>query len=221
MKSLREGLRMKASLCRFANAVAEEAGFQWHVTPNTQAPGGRVIIAHGNYASMKDLQAEVLRDSVKAGNMPIDLLHCVPPSTIVNLEGGKRKSELAKSFEGQSWEHWDAVDHTTRRSFPRSASSLRIVQYESCRGLEGWTTILDGLDEFWQLKRAAALDDHDALRDVADPVAHATAVAWRWCMIPLTRPIDTLVVTLRQSDSELARIIATVATSMGDVVEDY
>jgi hypothetical protein len=167
---------------------------------------------------MADLHQQVLRDAIKDGNMPVDLLHCVPPSTVRRLEDGRARSDLAASFESQSWEHWDAVDHATRRSFPRSASSLRIVQYESCRGLEGWITVLDGLDEFWELKRASALTDDEALRGIADPEAHARAVAWRWCMIPLTRPIDTLVITLRSKDSELAKAVASVGSIMHDVV---
>lgn len=220
-RSLREGLRMKASLCKFANAVADEAGFQWHVTPNSQAPGGRVIIAAGNYATMAGLQQQVLRDAIMDGNMPIDLLHCVPPSTVQRLADGRASSELATSFEAQSWETWDAVDHATRRSFPRSASSLRIVQYESCRGLEGWITVLDGLDDFWELKWKSALMDEQALRGVADPDAYARAVAWRWCMIPLTRPIDTLAITLRSPDSELSRVIHAVSATMPDVVNEF
>jgi hypothetical protein len=38
-------------------------------------------------------------------------------------------------------------------------------------------------------------------------------------MIPLTRPIDTLVITLRRKDGELARVLSTVSSSMRDVVE--
>ncbi|MEW9836218.1 DNA/RNA helicase domain-containing protein [Mesorhizobium marinum] len=217
-KSLREGLRMKANLCRFLNTVAEEAGFQWHVTPNKQAPGGRVIVAPGDYARLDDLQQKILRQAIEAGNMPVDLLHCIPPAA-TSIEGGVRRSELAQAFEAKLWEAWDGVDDATRRTFPRSTASLRIVQYESCRGLEGWAAILDGLDEFWALKRGTALADLEAQGSVIDPEANADTVAWRWCMIPLTRPIDTLVITLRNEGSDLARVIRLVSSRMRDVVE--
>ena len=216
-RSLRDGLRMKANLAKFANALAEEAGFQWHVTPNKQAPGGRIVIAHGNYAAMDDLQKDVLSAAIKAGNQPIDTLHCVPPSTI-HQRDGRRHSDLGRAFLSHGWECWDAVDETTRRSFPRSVMALRIVQHESCRGLEGWTTILDGLDEFWSLKYDGAPVDGQS-RGVVDPHLHASAVAWRWCMIPLTRPIDTLVITLRSNDNALAWAIDRVAKALPDIVE--
>lgn len=216
-RSLRDGLRMKANLAKFANAIAETAGFQWHVTPNKHAPGGRIVIAYGNYAGMYDLQMDVLSSAIKAGNQPIDALHCVPPSTI-QQQDRRRHSELGSAFLSHGWECWDAVDETTRRSFPRSAMALRIVQHESCRGLEGWTTVLDGLDEFWSLKYNAAFIEGQ-LRSVVDPHLHASSVAWRWCMIPLTRPIDTLVITLRDNDNALAQIIDRVARSLPDIVE--
>lgn len=219
-RSLRDGLRMKANLAKFANALAGEAGFQWRVTPNKQAPGGRIIVAYGNYASMDALQKDLLRAAIKAGNQPIDTLHCVPPSTI-HQQDGKRHSDLGHAFASIGWECWDAVDELTRRTFPRSVMALRVVQHESCRGLEGWTTVLDGLDEFWELKRKQALADlaSGTHPEVVDPGLHSEAVAWRWCMIPLTRPIDTLVITIRDKSSPLARALERVALDFPDVVE--
>jgi hypothetical protein len=88
------------------------------------------------------------------------------------------------------------------------------VQYESCRGLEGWCTILDGLDEFWDLRKAMAQSGNNGV-----PELEAEAVAWRWCMIPITRPIDMLVITLRNETSWVGKVLATLANSMPDVVE--
>jgi len=210
-KVLREGLRMKANLCRFANALADEVGFQWHVTPNKQALGGRIKFFYGDYAKSSNLQRELLASAIEAGNLPIDLLHCVPPSHI-DTSNGKRESMLATAFARQGWEVWDGVDEAARRSFPRSTGALRIVQYESCRGLEGWTAVLDGLDEFWDRKREESLS-------YAVHPGEAEAIAWRWCMIPLTRPIDTLVIALRSKDSPLSKVIEKVAASLPDIVE--
>lgn len=212
-RSLRDGLRMKASLCRFANAFAEEAGVQWHVTPNKIAPGGRVVVSTTRYADNPSLQREMLAGALEARNMPIDLLHCVPPSGVQSRDG-RRESDLASSFVSAGWQVWDAVDETTRRSFPRSADALRIVQYESCRGLEGWCAILDGLDEFWDLRKETAMSGDSGVSKL-----EAEAVAWRWCMIPITRPIDTLVITLRNEESRVGKVLATLVKSMPDVIE--
>ncbi|UPA27017.1 DNA/RNA helicase [Shinella oryzae] len=214
-RSLRDGLRMKASLAKFANALADEAGLQWKLSPSTEAPGGRVIIRIGRYAQMDDLQRDVLASAIMDGNMPVDLLHCVPPSE-VKSNGLHRSSALAESFYRKGWMAWDAVDELTRRNFPRSSEALRVVQYESCRGLEGWITVLDGLDEAWQLARNSikTLQSAEHL-----PAEAADAAAWLRTMIPLTRPIDTLVITLRDRDSRMGQVISNVAARLPDIVE--
>ncbi len=120
-----------------------------------------------------------------------------------------------KAFAARGWETWDAVDETTRRTFPRSSNALRIVQYESCRGLEGWSTVLDGLDEFWDLRKSAAL----AAGNEATGLDEGEVVAWRWCMIPITRPIDTLIITLRNKESRVAQVLQTLARSLPDMIE--
>ncbi|MCZ8195847.1 MAG: DNA/RNA helicase [Hyphomonadaceae bacterium] len=215
-RSLRDGLRMKANLCRFANSLAEEAGLQWKVTPNSAAPGGRIIVRIGNYAEMRDLQREVLASAIKSKNMPIDLLHCVPPSA-VQQDGETRTSELARSFDALGWASWDAVDDKVRKAFPRSVDSFRVVQYESCRGLEGWVTVLDGLDEFWELKRVEGRMSLPSEQTLSDELLDS--YAWRWAMIPITRPIDTLVITLRDTQSHVAQLLAGLARQLPDIVE--
>jgi hypothetical protein len=214
-RSLRDGLRMKASLAKFANALADEVGLQWKLAPSVEAPGGRVIVRIGRYSEMEALQRDVLASAIKAGNMPVDLLHCVPPSE-VRASGDQRSSALAGAFRQNGWKAWDAVDEDTRRTFPRSSDVLRVVQYESCRGLEGWITVLDGLDESWELalRRTAGGRSSGKL-----PVEAAEAAAWLWVMIPLTRPIDTLVITLRDRHGRLGQVIEGLARRLPDIVD--
>lgn len=210
---------MKANLCVFANSFAEETGLPWHVERNSRAAGGRILIAKGRYDRMPDLQVSMLEDALRAGNMPIDLLHCVPPSGVVE-GGGKRHSLLGESFGEKSWEVWDGVDENVRRNFPRSTGALRVLQYESCRGLEGWSAVLDGFDEFWELKRQQAFNQlGQSSAGPLDPVAHSVGAAWRWCMIPITRAIDTLAITLRDPSGELGTALTRVAKALPDIVE--
>ncbi|WP_026989280.1 DNA/RNA helicase [Fodinicurvata sediminis] len=216
---LETGLRMKSNLCSFANIVAEEAGLQWRISTNRDAVGGRIMIIMGDYRDKTKLQRSILSSSLEAGNMPIDLLHCVPPSGVIEAREG-RYSRLAESFNASGWNVWDGVDVSTRRQFPRSAEAMRIVQYESCRGLEGWAVVLDGLDEFWELKKSGGkkLATQQELVS-SDLDSYAEILAWRACMIPLTRPIDTLVITLRESSSTLAKSLLSLSATHSDMVE--
>lgn len=213
-RHLQSGLRMKSNLCAFANALAEEVGLPWHVDVNRDGPGGCIVLVQESYADLGGLQKEVMASALKAGNMPVDLLHCVPPSGVIH-DGERRVSRLGRKFAEQGWKVWDAVDERTRRQFPRSADELRIVQYESCRGLEGWTTVLDGLDEFWELKRSQAIQSQ-LVGGVPESGASPESIAWRWCMIPLTRPIDTLVISC-SPDSVLGGAIGSIRRTLGDV----
>lgn len=218
--SLDECLRMKASLGRFANAVAARAGLNWQVQPNGAAAGGRVIIAAGEYATMTGLRNELIESAHESGNAGVDFLHCVPPAGLVFV-GNQKASRLARSFQSDGFEAWDGVDPIVRRDYPRSADAFRVVQYESCRGLEGWVTVLEGLDEFWDRKRDDALTNLRAHSngDAADPVLLAEAIAWRWVMIALTRPIDTLVISIWNMDSVVGRLMKSVQIELPDIIE--
>jgi hypothetical protein len=218
--SLATCLRMKRNLGRFANDVACEASLNWEVRPNDQAAGGRVIVLTGHYEDYRELQRSLLKDAVAAQNDKVDLLHCVPPSSVF-IDDGRKCSMLGKELRAAGHDVWDGVDPTVRNDFPRTVSEFRIVQYESCRGLEGWTVVLDGLDEQLANKeleyRHALATEHDgAWLPAAQRAKH---LAWLWCMMPLTRPIDTLVIVLRNPGSECGRMLLKVASRHPDFCE--
>jgi len=216
-KSLTRSLRMKRSLGVFVNTVADLAGLNWSIEPSDEAAGGKIIIANRPYNQLGDLRRELVEEARNAGNFPIDLLHCVPSTGVVQTAEGPR-SHLAQLFEAEDLETWDAVNRAARRDFPRSLETYRIVQYESCRGLEGWVTVLDGLDEFWKAKFEQSKSHASAIQDFTSPQARASRVVWQWVMIALTRPIDTLVITLRDPTSEVARVLAEATSKHGDLV---
>ncbi len=113
------------------------------------------------------------------------------------------------------------MDLVARRDFPRSVEAFRIVQYDSCRGLEGWTTVLEGFDEFWDYKHQQALARHGG-RDVPGHVSPDEAArfeAWRWAMIALTRPVDTLVISFTDPASPLSIALGKAAARHADFVE--
>lgn len=218
-RSLSRCLRMKKNLGIFANAVASRAGLNWQVDPNDEAAGGKVILLHGHYGDDLELVRQLLGEARTAGNDPVDFLHCVPASS-VTADGDARRSVLADKLAAAGYEAWDAVDDRVRQDFPRSNEAFRILHYESNRGLEGWTTVLDGFDEaivqreFWERRRLEDLGEA-----AQDPGRRARLAAWRWAMISLTRPIDTLVITLNDPDSFAAKLLTEVASENGDFVQ--
>jgi hypothetical protein len=206
--------RMKANLAIFANALAEQANVNWRVEPNREAGGGRIMLALGSMGKHELLVNALLEDARRTGNEAIDLLLCVPPRDVLESAGGERFSQTARALNGWGYEVWDGTDEDRRRDFPRSEAAFRVVQYASCRGLEGWSVMLEGFDEYWSL-----LCKKQYIEDNSASAAAISAAAWRHCLIPLSRAIDTLVIALSDPRSEPARLLLEMAKKFPDIFE--
>lgn len=217
-KSFDECLRMKKNLAIFANAVAERAGLNWEVAPSEHAAGGRVIITTNSFNKLSLLHEGLCERAYAAGNQAIDLLYCVP--------GGQ--SQSGRDFTNQFVEElfvqkgldvWKGLDPICRQHYPKSVNEHRVVFYESCRGLEGWISFLYGFDEFWSQKYNQAIDSSALGQKLMDERHWANMKAWRWAMIPLTRSIDTVVISLNNTDSSASKLLLNVGRSLPDFVE--
>lgn len=184
--ALRRAMRMKSNLCRFIRDFAEEAGGEWDQEVNEEIPGGLVTIIHGEYS--RELHDRVFAQHKEHGNEPVDALFCVPPDSLAS------GSPLVQRLRDWGFSVWDGTSRDVRDTFPTKTEEHRVVRYESCRGLEGWTVICHSLDRFFDNKRHHAPATATELFDTPEQVAHRQAIAWT--MIPLTRAIDHLVIHL-------------------------
>lgn len=215
-------LRMKRNLAVFGAELADCVGLNLDIAPNDKAGGGRVIVVEGAWSAQRALHDELARDAADANNEPIDSLFCVP-SDAVSWKGGHAQSDIARALDSWGYEAWDGVDESVRQDFPRSTNQFRVVNYHSCRGLEGWNVVLERLDAFWEERRNDKLERglSDAERDSMQSLEDlASREAWRWVFIALTRPLDTLVITLGDLSSPLSREIVRVAEALPDIVDN-
>jgi len=214
--NLENCLRMKSGLIDFANRLAEKLEIpDWQLRGDGSLPGGQVILVIGPIS--EDDQRRFINENRKAGNRNIDMLYCVDPSTIVDGEtAGSRTAALSLTLRNWGYEVWDAVDREERRTFPTSLDQCRIVQFESSRGLEGWTAILCGLDKFFDLKRSTFVSS--AADHLTDVDFQAQLHAALWSMIPITRAIDTVVISIADSKSRLGKVLLGLAREMPDTV---
>jgi hypothetical protein len=206
--TLRRSLRLKANLCRLAAAFAADAGLDWDMEPNDEVAGGRVRLVLGRYS--RDVHERIMKAHAATGNRPIDALFCLTGAA----------NAPSSDFPGmlRSWggNVWDGTTTEGRQSYPQDASEHRVVKYESCRGLEGWTVVCLDLDRFFDRQFSEGLKtDRDLLQT---PEEVATRFAARWCLIPFTRAIDTLVVQL-DPRSRLAERLLPLARAHKDFVE--
>ena len=115
---------------------------------------------------------------------------------------------------------WDGASSDVRRSFPTKTTQLRTIQYDSCRGLEGWTVVCLQLDAFYDY----VLNDYTPTPAEEDDLffdreTAATQYARQWMMIPVTRAMSTLVLHVKDPKHPIGEALARVAEQLGASVE--
>jgi hypothetical protein len=219
-RRLRKCLRMKANVASFVADVAERLGLDdWDLEPNMDAGGGRIIIYEGDLATQPNLIANLVEEARKLGNFPVDMLACVPPGSIVKT-ADRPGSAAAAAYSAIGGKVWDGTARDVREAYPTDREELRFVQYDSCRGLEGWSVVNYDLDQLWDYKARqweAEGYDHDPLIETRAEAAARHAA--RWVMIPLTRAIDTLVIGVGTTPGPLRDVLRRVADRHPDFVE--
>lgn len=211
--SLGTTLRMKANLSGFVESVSTEVGLPWEPQPSEKSGGGHLFLVSGSACSQLDLIKELTESAKSLGNAEVDFLFCVPPESVIS-DGASRKSEVGVTLDESGFEVWDGVDPQLRKDYPHSKKQYRVVQYDSCRGLEGWAVVLDRLDEVWSYYRDQRLSEglsETEVESFLDLEDVARAYAWQRILIALCRPIDTLVITLTDIDSECSKVIRKIA----------
>lgn len=196
-------LRQKPNLVRFVNGFAKETGIDWHVIENEQYNGGRVIVVD-QYSTT--IHAEILNDGAKAKAEPYDVLFLVPPQDVENdkfIKYDLYRANHVFLFDGSSSEN--------REYFTLDNSECRLYQYDSCRGLEGWTVICYDFDmlidyRFEYYKKKIQCGEIKPFLG-SSVISTAKKMTYLWALMPLTRPIDTLVITLRNPASEVGQLL--------------
>ena len=186
--------------------------------PSEHAAGGRVIVSTQPLSIFSKLHDDLCDQAYSAGNQPIDLLYCLPGNRS-KMYQAPTKQFIRDLLIQKKVDIWDGLDPKLRQHYPNSVSQHRIVFYDSCRGLEGWTTFLDNFDEFWSQKYNHAMLDGGPAQKLIDDKQWAQAHAWRWAMIPLTRSIDTVLIRLSDLDNPASRLILNVGRDLSDFVE--
>jgi hypothetical protein len=191
---LDSSLRMLRNVATFVNCFARALGFDtWRIEPQEDLAGGRVIIATGD-AILPEVLEAIVTAAEKQHADAVDCLICVPPKAgAVDV-----CAPLFAAGVSAGIPIWDGTIAGNRDSMPAGDDTLRVVRYESSRGLEGWITVALNLDDF-----AANKLKYPNL-NTNDPLVGAEVVAARWLLIPMTRAVHTLVITIRDPESLLA-----------------
>lgn len=208
----RRSLRQKSNLCRFISLFSARVGLEWDLAPQDELQGGKIIVLSKDYN--REIHEKLFSKCREDGNNAYELLFMVPPGLV--------KSDqfiLREEWEQWGMRIWDGTNFAVRGTYPSKADEFRVVQYDSCRGLEGWIAVCVWLDELIPYKEQDFVDQSKGQLDLSDPQDRKRKFAFVWCRMPMTRPIDTLVITLKNPQSELGKILHSLAKDCSDFVQ--
>lgn len=213
---LEVGRRQKALLVHFVNALAQEMGISWEQKSDRNLSGGKVRILR-NYDDVLHSQLTAYCKEQQCENY--DMLFLAPPKMI------EHENDHSYFRNLQKWKElgiavFDGTDERKRDEYPSRAEECRLFQYESCRGLEGWVVVCLQFDTFINEKK----DKFDVKKHAEESVAlesydeKLNRYLWMWSMLPFTRAIDTLIITLKDPKSETGRLLKRLSDNNPDIV---
>jgi len=200
--NLTKSMRQKSNIVGFLKEFAKRMNIDnFDIEEQDSLHGGKIIIVEGEYT--QKFHQELVKNNREDKNENIDMLFCVPPS---NVDKSTNNSLLSLKFRKWGFQVWDAVNEKTKSSYPTDVNQLRVVQYDSCRGLEGWISVNLEFDKFYNYK-LETIKEHKGQLDLRSPEERRKDFAAKWLLIPLTRAIDTLVLNIRDPNSHISKIL--------------
>lgn len=209
-------LRQKENLVEFINKYSQSMYVLGSkVLSKNNMPGGKIIVtSDANIFRIHDLEMKRLKS---AGNIAYDMLYLVP-HTLVKKKAEDVQFSLKSLFAENGILLWDGTSSKNRDSYSVNAEEVRVLQYDSARGLEGWTVICLDFDVFLEEKEKEYSEgDVDSLM-LESPDERKKKYLYNWAMIPFTRAIDTLIITIKKPDSPTGRMLRQIAKTSPDYV---
>lgn len=209
-------LRQKSNLIRFTNRFLDALDMSEHrLSDPGKLAGGRVVVC-GEGEGRFRVFAEELEKLKAAGNIPYDMLFLVPACMV---EREPRRFAGKSLYASHGFFLWDGTNEETRRSFSQLGDEERVLQYDSARGLEAWTVVCVALDRFLEEKEhtpAEAFRQDSLYLESAEDTRRKNLV--NWLLIPLTRAIDTVVITISDWASPTAGLLRKLAEENPDYI---
>lgn len=209
-------LRQKSSLCNFLQGLASTLDAGWDVKANPNASGGKVILTTKKY-NESSLHETLINDAKKADVDNIDWLFLVPPSSIIKDK--MRSSDISEYLRSKGEEVIDLVNINVRKQIHSNPKNYRVIQYESCRGLEGWIVILHKFDKFIEMKVRSEFDiKQDQPIFIEDLGIVEKSFIWNWISMIFSRAMDTVVLHLEDPTKGIGRWLIDYCRSNREIV---
>ena len=209
-------LRQKENLVGFINAYSQKMDILGSkVLSKNNMPGGKIIITSDN--RLFDIHKMEMERLKAAGNIAYDMLYLVPHALVKKQEGDKQFS-LKAQFEQRGMFFWDGTSSKNREGYSIDVEEIRLIQYDSARGLEGWTVVCMDFDVFLEEKEKEYIDGKADSLILESPAERKKKYLYNWAMISLTRAIDTIIITIKDPKSSVGKMLYEIVQENADYV---
>ncbi|RNC88847.1 MAG: AAA family ATPase [Synechococcus sp. YX04-3] len=211
---MKKNMRMKSNLVDFCNELANNMKTRYKFTSD-KAKGGKIKLISGDLSDHANLIEETFVRHEESGCTPYEYLIMTPDtSASTNILRGIRRLQTDDKLINLS-------RHELRVQFSNSLDifsqdKVRYVNYQSVRGLEGWTCICLSLDRFWhdldgwyeRIESSMSSDLSGQFQiQTSSPEEKRLQFKFNWLMIALSRAVDQLVLHVDDDQSEIAKIM--------------
>lgn len=209
-------LRQKENLITFMNAFTKE----WEILSgkilsSNNMLGGRVVVLTN--PDILEVHKEEYDRLKNAGNIAYDMLYLVPHE-MVNSNYGSASFKKKELFIENGISVWDGTSNFERDTYSVNSEEVRVLQYDSSRGIEGWTVLCLDFDVFIKEKICEYVEEEVESLILESPEERKQRYIYNWMMIPFTRAIDTLVITLKDEDSKIGIILKKISDEYPDFI---
>ncbi len=215
---LKKCLRQKKNLIKFLNNINDYYEINTgKIVGSEEMNGGRVLVVSSDDTLYSVIRDEVNR-TVQMGNTKYDCLCMVSPD-LVQKSAGERRFKRKEDFLNLGIDIWDGTNPDNRDNYGISAEQMRVIQYDSARGLEGWLCICMNLDTFIEDKMKEYQSDsirNELLLESEEELK--TKYLLNWLFVPLTRAIETIVISVADVDSEIGKMLKELSLSNPDYI---
>lgn len=209
-------LRQKENLITFLNVFTKEFDILGgKILSHNNMLGGRVIITNDD--ELLEVHKNEIERLKKSGNIAYDMIYLVPHK-LVKKNYGSSHFEKKQLFEQNGIFIWDGTSSVNRDSYSIYDDEVRLLQYDSSRGLEGWTVVCMDFDVFLEEKISEYTEGGAETLLLESSEERKQRYIYNWAMIPLTRAIDTLIISIKDENSKIGKLLKKISEEYPDFI---
>lgn len=232
----KKSLRQNEKLCLLQNFIANKYTVPWDVVKNEKLRKGTISVYVGD---INEQIAGYLKDFTKdySDDKYDDLLFLAPPSMIAKTSVKTRfnKEEKTLFFDDiqkrsfkytKDWEklglNISDLTFVDNQNSHTQEGEYRLISYDSCRGLESFGVVALEMDTFFANKIKHYKEDLETIKQgdifTQDREQKALRYAAMWALIVMSRPVELLVITIKDKNSIFYNLLKEISNNTEDVI---